>query len=249
MSESPPPPPPGSVPPPPPPPGAPPPPPEPPTPPTPPPAGPAITAPEPYPVNLSIDYQDRELNRTTTFFRLFTLIPILIILGFLAAGPMASPDWSVFAGGAAGLIVVPTALMIIFEGKYPRWWFDFNKQLLAFILRVTTYLLLIDDRYPSTDEEQGVHLTLEYPDVDRELSRFMPLIKWLLAIPHYIVLAFLGIGVLFATIYAWFMVLINGRYPEDLFEFVEGVLRWEVRVIGYAAVLVTDEYPPFELWK
>jgi hypothetical protein len=205
------------------------------------------TPPDPYPVDLKIEYQDRELNRTTTFFRLFTLIPIAIILGFLAAGPMAHPDASAFAGGAAGLIVIPTALMLIFEGKYPRWWFDFNKQLMAFILRVTAYTLLIDDRYPSIDEEQGVKLTLEYPNAETELSRFMPVIKWILAIPHYFVLFFLGIGVLFATIYAWFMVLFTGRYPADIFEFVEGTLRWHVRVLGYAALLVTDEYPPFRL--
>lgn len=245
MSDSPPPPPEGTVPPPPPPPGTPPPPPEPPT----PPAGTLSTPPEPYPVNLTIDFDSGERNRTTTFFRLFTAIPILIILGLLAAGPMLHPDWTAFAGGAAGLIVIPTALMIIFEGKYPRWWFDFNKQLLSFVLRVTAYLLLIDDRYPSTDDPQGVHLTIDYPNVEGELSRYMPIVKWFLAIPHYIILAFLGIGVLFATIFAWFTVLFTGRYPDDLYEFVIGVLRWHVRVLGYMGVLVTDEYPPFELWK
>lgn len=198
-------------------------------------------------MNLTIDYQDRELNRVTTFFRIFTLIPIAIILAFFAAGPMASPDATAYLGGAAGLIVIPTALMIIFERKYPRWWFDFNKQLVAFILRFTVYMLVIDDRYPSTDEEQGVHVTLEYPNVDAELDRYMPIVKWLLAIPHYIVLFFLGIGVLFATIFAWFSVLFTGRYPQDIFEFVEGTMRWHLRVLGYAALMVTDEYPPFRL--
>jgi hypothetical protein len=246
MSDSPPPPPEGTVPPPPPPPGTPPPPPDPPGPPT-IPTGIQSTGPEPYPVDLKIDYQDRELNRATTFFRIFTIIPIAIILTLIGGGAGYYDHTGTFASGLAGLIVFPTALMIIFEGKYPRWWFDFNKQLASFILRVTTYLLLIDDTYPSTDEEQSVHLELEYPNVEGELSRYMPIVKWFLAIPHYFVLFFLGIGVFFATIYAWFMVLFTGRYPQDLHEFVEGVLRWHMRVLGYTALLVTDEYPPFRL--
>jgi hypothetical protein len=241
MSDSPPPPPEGTVPPPPPPPGTPPPPP-----PTPPPSV-QSTLPEPYPVDLVIDYQDRELNKTTTFFRLFTVIPIAVILSSLsggAAGFMAHDPW---AYGAAGLLVVPTALMIIFQEKYPRWWFDFNKQLASFVTRVGVYFLLIDDRYPSTDEEQGVHLKLEYPEVTAELNRFMPIIKWLLAIPHFVVLFFLWIGVFFGTVYAWFMILFTGHYPKDIFDFVVGVQRWHWRVAGYCALLVTDEYPPFRL--
>ncbi len=249
MSETPPPPPEGSVPPPPPPPGQ-----QPPAPPTPPAGGPPppqqppAYVPGPYPVDLSIDYQDRELNRTTTFFRLFTAIPILIILGTLTTSTYYGADGSAaWAGGAIGLIVLPTALMIIFREKYPRWWFDFNMQLVSFMYRVGVYLLLIDDRYPSTDEEQAVHVKLEYPDVDRDLSRFMPIIKWLLAIPHFVVLFFLWIGVFFGTIYAWFMILFTGRYPRDIFDFVVGVQRWTLRVEAYAALLVTDEYPPFRL--
>jgi hypothetical protein len=244
MSDSPPPPPEGTVPPPPPPPGTPPPPPEPPTG---PPAGTLSTAPEPYPVDVRIEYQDRELNRTTTFFRLFTVIPIAVIVALLAGGASRHADWGAAVGAAGGIIGFPTALMIVFEQKYPRWWFDFNKQLTAFLLRVGVYFLLIEDRYPSTDEPQGVALTLEYPNVTAELNRFMPILKWFLAIPHYIVLLFLWIGVFFATIYAWFVVLFTGRYPRDLFEFVEGVLRWQTRVNGYTTLLVTDRYPPFQL--
>jgi hypothetical protein len=205
------------------------------------------TPPEPYPVDISIEYQDRELNRTTTFFRLFTLIPIAVILGSLssgAAGFMAHDPW---AFGAGGIIFVPTALMIIFREKYPRWWFDFNKQLVSFILRVAVYFLLIDDRYPSTDEQQSEQLKLDYPEVTAELNRFMPIIKWLLAIPHFVVLFFLWIGVIFGTIYAWFIIMFTGRYPKDVFDFVVGVQRWHWRVAGYCALLVTDEYPPFRL--
>lgn len=205
------------------------------------------TPPEPYPVDVTIEYQDRELNRTTTFFRLFTIIPIGIIVTLLCGATASSSDSGAVAGAAGGIIILPTALMIIFREKYPRWWFDFNKQLTAFLLRVATYFLLIEDRYPSTDEPQGVDLTLEYPNVTADLNRFMPLIKWLLAVPHYIVLFFLWIGVFFGTIYAWFVILFTGRYPKDLFGFVEGVLRWQTRVGGYTSMLVTDQYPPFRL--
>lgn len=244
MNETPPPPPAGTIPPPPPPPGEPPPPPPPPTE---PPSGTLSTGPEPYPVDLTIEYQDRELNRTTTFFRVFTIIPIAIIVGLLSHASYQYADSGATAGSAGAIIMLPTALMIIFREKYPRWWFDFNKQMTAFLLRVAAYFLLIEDRYPSTDEPQGVALTLEYPNVTGDLNRFMPIIKWLLAIPHYFVLFFLWIGVFFGTIFAWFAILFTGRYPKDLFEFVEGVLRWNTRVAGYVSLLVTDRYPPFSL--
>lgn len=250
MSETPPPPPEGTVPPPPPPGGTEPPnePPAAPPPPPPPPTGTQSTAPEGYPVDLTIDYQDRELNRTTTFFRLFAAIPILIIIGGISGGGAYASNEHIWWGGlASGIIAFPTALMIIFEEKYPRWWFDFNKELTKFGLRVGVYLLLIDDRYPSTTDEQSVHIKLDYPNVDGELSRFMPIIKWLLAIPHWFVLFFLWIGVIFGTIYAWFIVLFTGRYPRDVFDFVVGVQRWTLRVEAYAVLLVTDEYPPFRL--
>lgn len=213
---------------------------------TPPPPGP-ITA-EAYPLDLKIEFPDRELNRMTTFFRVFTVIPIAIILG-LIAGSYASggydSDAVTVTGG--GLLVLPTALMIIFREKYPRWWFDFNVQLLAFMNRVGAYFLLLSDRYPSTDEEQYVKLTIDYPVVETELNRFMPLVKWLLVIPHYFALFFLGIGVFFATIYAWFAILFTGRYPQDIFDFVVGFIRWHNRVAAYAFLLTTDKYPPFRL--
>ncbi len=244
--DGPPPPPEGTVPPPPPPPGTTP--PSEPPPGTPPPPGTGSTPPEGYPVNLEIEYQDRELNRLTTAFRIFTAIPILIIISLFAPGGEAYGGWDplFFAyGGVASLIVAPTALMIIFREKYPRWWFDFNFQLLSFINRIAVYLLLIDDRYPSTDDEQGVKLTMHYPDVQPELNRYAPIYKWILAIPHVIVLFFVGFGVLAATIYAWFVILFTGRYPRDVYEIVSGYLRWCTRVNGYAFLMVTDEYPPF----
>jgi hypothetical protein len=137
--------------------------------------------------------------------------------------------------------------MLLFREKYPRWWFDWNRELLRFMNRVGIYLALMNDRYPSTDDHQSVHLEFEYPDAERDLNRFLPLVKWLLAIPHYIVLAILYLGALFALIAAWFAILFTGRYPRGLFDYVEGVIRWHNRVVAYAAILVTDRYPPFRL--
>lgn len=235
----PPPPPPGSVPPPPPPPGqaaAPPPPP--------PPPGGTVTAND-YPLDLQIDFPEGEQNRMTTFFRLFTVIPIAIVIGTI--GGSYSGEYAGYSGGGLALLTVPVALMLIFREKYPRWWFEFNHQLLAFSNRVSAYFVLLSDKYPSTDEEQYVHLTLEYPNVDTELNRFMPLVKWLLAIPHYIALFFLGIGAFFATLYAWFAILFTGHYPRDVFDFMVGYIRWWNRVAAYAILLTTDRYPPFRL--
>jgi Domain of unknown function (DUF4389) len=199
-----------------------------------------------YPVNFSVDYPDRDLNRLTTFFRLFTVIPIAIVASLLSQMSFTTESGTyVYAGGA--LVVLPTVLMILFRQKYPRWWFDWNLELMRFLNRISVYFVLMDDRYPSTDERQSVHLDFPYPDVENDLSRGMPLVKWLLAIPHYVVLFFLGIGAFFAVIGAWFAILFTGRYPRSLFTYVEGVHRWYNRVTGYAFTLVTDRYPPFQL--
>lgn len=200
-----------------------------------------------YPVQFSVDYPDRPLNRVSTFFRIFTVIPILIVLATVTAGSYGSSNGRVIVAGAGGLLFLGPLLMIVFRRKYPRWWFDWNQALLRFSNRVTVYLALMDDRYPSTDEEQSVHLDFPYPNVPEELNRWLPLVKWFLAIPHYIVLFFLGIAMAVVVIIAWFAILFTGRYPRDLFTFVEGVLRWQNRVTGYALLLITDRYPPFRL--
>ncbi len=206
-----------------------------------------------YPVTFSVDFPDRDLDRVSTAFRIFAVIPIGIILSLLSGASLRYATTtngtndtvsSIATGG--GLLFLPLVLMILFRQKYPRWWFDWNLQLLRFSNRVTAYLGLLDDRYPSTDEEQAVHLDLPYPDA-RQLNRWLPLVKWLLAIPHYIVLFFLVIGAVVAVIVAWFAILFTGRYPRGLFDYVVGVIRWSNRVTGYAMVLVTDEYPPFSL--
>jgi hypothetical protein len=202
-----------------------------------------------YPVQLSVDYPDRDLDRVTTFFRIFVAIPILIVLGSVNGGTWqwSYENGSTVAAGAGGLLFFGPLLMILFREKYPRWWFDWNRELLRFSTRVGAYLALMDDRYPSTDDHQSVHLDFAYPDVPRDLNRWLPLVKWFLAIPHYVVLAFLYLGAIVVVVISWFAILFTGRYPRGLFGYVEGVIRWQVRVAGYAFLLVTDRYPPFRL--
>ena len=202
-----------------------------------------------YPVSFSVDYPDRALNRLTTGFRIFTVIPIAIVLG-----AVSGQEWQWSASGratyttatAGGVLFLGPLLMILFRQKYPRWWFDWNLELQRFTNRVGAYLALLDDKYPATDDQQSVRL--DYPNTDATgLNRWLPLVKWLLAIPHYIVLFFLYIGTFFAVIIAWFAILFTGTYPRGLFDFVVGVFRWHNRVVGYALTLVTDQYPPFRL--
>ena len=206
-----------------------------------------------YPVRFSVDYPARELNRLQTAFRVFTVIPIAIVFasigGYSSGGDFGggSATTTTIAVGGTGLLFLPLLLMIVFRQKYPRWWFDWNLELLRFTNRVGVYVALMDDRYPSTDDQQSVHLDFGFPDAKLGLNRWLPLVKWFLAIPHYIVLVFLYVGVLFAVIGAWFAILVTGRYPRGLFDFVEGVIRWHNRVVGYALILVTDRYPPFRL--
>jgi Domain of unknown function (DUF4389) len=202
-----------------------------------------------YPVQFSVDYPDRPLDRVTTFFRIFVAIPILIVLGSVAGGTWqwSNDNTTAVAAGSGGLLFFGPLLMILFRQKYPRWWFDWNLELQRFGNRVNAYLALMDDRYPSTDEHQSVHLDYPYPDAQRDLNRWLPLVKWLLSIPHYVVLAFLEIAAVVVVIIAWFAILFTGRYPRALFDFVEGVIRWHNRVIAYAFLLVTDDYPPFRL--
>ena len=175
-----------------------------------------------YPVQLSIDYP-KSSNRLTTFFRPILMIPILIVVIFVP------------------LLVPATFLMVLFRRKYPRWWFDFNLEAFRFQARVNAYIELMQDAYPSTDEHQAVHLNVEYPG---ELNRWLPLIKWLLAIPHYIALVVLGMVAFILIIIAWFAILFTGSYPRSLFDFVLGYRRWNARVAAYAFMLATDKYPP-----
>ncbi|MDH3680230.1 MAG: DUF4389 domain-containing protein [Acidimicrobiia bacterium] len=205
-----------------------------------------------YPARLEIDYPE-ELNRVTTAFRLILIIPIAILIGILSANGSStyitdSGDViTTSGGGIAGGLAVATALMIIFRQRYPRWWFDFALEFTRFSTRVGAYFALLTDQYPSTVEEQTVHLDVDYPDVERDLNRWLPIVKWILAIPHVIVLIVLSIGAFFAVLIAWFAILFTGQYPRALFDYVVGVARWWLRVDAYATLLVTDRYPPFSL--
>lgn len=212
---------------------------------------------EPYAARLTIDYPE-SLDRFTTLVRLIWVIPIFIILALISAS--ASETVTVVSetgetldrvttsgAGITGGLFLATMLMIVFRIRYPRWWFDFARELTRFSARVGAYLALLTDLYPSTEDEQTVHLEIDYPDVEQDLNRWLPLVKWFLAIPHYIVLALLGVVAFLAVVIAWFAILFTGRYPRALFDFVVGVFRWGLRVQAYAFLLVTDEYPPFSL--
>ena len=211
---------------------------------------PAATDSSAYPATLSVDYPGRELNRLTSFFRVFMAIPIWIILALLGGSiytigahlPMWRTDVAI-----GGTLFLPLVLMILFRKKYPKWWFDWNLALTRFSIRSASYLALLRDEYPSTDEEQTIHLNLVRPDAEKDLGRGWPLIKWLMAIPHYFLLIFLGIAAFVCIIIAWFAILFTGRYPKGLFDFVVGVIRWGLRVEAYAFLLITDKYPPFSL--
>ena len=184
-----------------------------------------------YPVNLSIDYSETS-DKSTAFIRLILVIPVLIVLSMLSS---------------IGALLFPVLLLILFKQKYPKWWFDWNVALTNFSLRVIAYGLLMRDEYPSSDEDQAVHVDIPYPDVEKDLDKWKPLYKWFLAIPHIIILCFLEIGVVLCSVFVWFAILFTGRYPKGVFDFVEGVLRWSLRVTAYAILLTTDEYPPFRL--
>lgn len=210
------------------------------------------TTPEPYPARLDIDYPET-LDRFTTLVRVIWIIPILIVFSLLTASGTQTAvtetgeQVTTTSGGIGSGLFLATMLMILFRERYPRWWFDFARELARFTARIGAYAALLTDRYPSTVEEQSVHLEIDYPDVAQDLNRWLPLVKWLLAIPHYIVLAVLGIIAIFAIVIAWFAILITGRYPQALFDYVVGVGRWALRVQAYAFLLITDRYPPFSL--
>jgi mannose/fructose/N-acetylgalactosamine-specific phosphotransferase system component IIC len=212
-----------------------------------------------YAARLEVDYPEK-LDRLSSFFRVIWIIPIAVIISIIAGAGETVNNTIVYdqagriirtgretSGGILSALFIATLLMVLFRQRYPRWWFDFSRELTRFGYRVSAYAALLTDHYPSTVDEQSVHLEIDYPDVKNELDRFLPLFKWFFAIPHYIVLAFLVVGAVFAVILAWFAILFTGRYPRGLFDYVVGVARWGLRVNAYAFLLVTDRYPPFSL--
>ncbi len=206
----------------------------------------------PYAARVDVDYAD-DRNRVTVAFRIILIIPIAFILNIIAGGgsqwvQTASGEWVVTtSAGIGGSLFFATLLMLLFRQRYPRWWFDFLLELSRFGFRVGAYLVLLTDKYPSTVDAQDVDLELDYPDAARDISRWMPLVKWFILIPHYIVLFFLSIGAFFVVIFSWFAILFTGRIPQGAFDFILGVGRWGLRVHAYGFLLITDEYPPFSL--
>ena len=180
-----------------------------------------------FPVQFSVDYPDRPLDRFSSFFRIFFIIPIAIVIALVGQSGGYFGIWV----SAGGFFFGAPLLMILFRLKYPRWWFNWNLEILRFTTRVSVYLFLLRDEYPSTDEEQAVHLDFPYPNVERDLNRWLPLVKWLLAIPHYIALFFFGIAAIIVVLIAWFAILFSGSYPRGLFNFVVGVIRWELAAL------------------
>ncbi len=216
-----------------------------------------IAQPGPYPLLFSVEYPDRKLNRLTTFFRILLTAPTVaffvilvdqIVLVFVAAVTLvwATAEWR-YEFLLAGFIALPTAVMLLVRHKYPRWWFDWNLNQTKLLARIYAYLTLITDQFPSVDEDQSVHLEIPYPDAKAELSRWLPMVKWLLALPHWVTLLFLGAVLVIAVVAAWFAILVTGRYPTSLFNYAVGVFRWFLRVGVYAIILTTDRYPPFRL--
>jgi hypothetical protein len=201
--------------------------------------------PDDYPAALDIDYPDGARDWFTVLLRPILVVPIAVVLALVSGS--AAHGRGAWSGAAGGILFLATVVMLVFRQKYPGWWFDWNLNLTAFGLRVAAYLALLRDEYPSTDEEQAVHVAIAYPDAPVELNRWLPLIKWLLAIPHLIVLAVLGVAAVVCVVIAWFAILATGSYPRGLFDFVVGVLRWYLRVAAYAFLLTTDRYPPFRL--
>lgn len=212
----------------------------------------APAAPSTYPVRLDVEYSP-ELNRVTTLFRVVMVIPIAIVYGVLTAGTSQTvveetgETVTTSSGGIVSGLFVATLLMLLFRRRYPRWWFDFALELYRFGSRIGAYALLLTDDYPSTVERQKVRLEIDYPDAEHDLNRWLPLVKWFLAIPHVVVLFFLSLAAAVSVLVAWFAILFTGRYPRGLFDYVVGVGRWWLRVEGYAILLVTDRYPPFSL--
>ncbi len=205
--------------------------------------------PGPYAARLEIDYPEC-LDRLTTLLRIIWIVPIAIVFGLLTNSGFVeekTAEGVETSGGIIAGLFLATMVMLLFRHRYPRWWFDFARELTRFGARIEAYLFLLTDKYPSTVDEQAVHLEIDYPDAERDLSRWLPLVKWLLVIPHVVVLVLLLVPLILSLVIAWFAILFTGRYPRALFDFVVGLMRWGLRIQAYALLLVTDRYPPFSL--
>ena len=194
-------------------------------------------------IETQIDVSLTERNRLTAFFRIILVVPALVFLASFSPASAFSED---NLGIYAGLLALPAALAIVIRQVYPSYVLAFNEALLSLQTRVDAYLLLLTDEYPSIEENDVVSVT--FPEVDaKQLNRWLPLIKWLLALPLYLVGIVYVIYAALLTLIAWFSVLFTGNYPEFCAEGVVGTIAYWNRVAGYALLMVTDEYPTFSL--
>ena len=199
-----------------------------------------------YAARLEIEYPEA-LNRLTTLLRPLWAIPIIVVVALLSGMSAGSSEAQAGSLGIAGGLFLATVLMIVFRQRYPRWWFDFAREFTRLNTRIWAYLTLMTDQYPSTEDQQTVALELDYPMVEEDLNRWLPLVKWALAIPHWIIIAVLFPFVAIAVLISWVAILITGSYPRPLFDFVLGYSRVALRAQSYALLLLTDRYPPFSL--
>ena len=192
---------------------------------------------------VKIKHKDR--NRKTVFFRGILAFPAMIFVATFAQSSFSeSENW---AAGTAGLIVLPTLLALLFRGKYPSYVLTFNHALIELSTRLAAYVLILNDKYPSIEANSKVAVL--FPDVEggKKLNRALPLVKWFLAIPHYIFGAIYLVISLVVTVIAWVQTSITGKYPEWAGEIVLGTIAYWNRVQGYMLLLVTDKYPTFRL--
>ncbi|MBU6255475.1 MAG: DUF4389 domain-containing protein [Actinomycetales bacterium] len=195
-------------------------------------------------IETQIDVSLTERNRLTAFFRIILVLPVFIfVASFAPPSELFSDNWSAYG---AGLLVLPAGLAIVFRQVYPSYVLAFNEALLSLQTRLDAYLLLLTDQYPSIEENDVVSVT--FPEVDaKQLNRWLPLVKWFLALPLYLVGIIYVIYAAVLTLIGWFSILFTGNYPEFCAEGVVGTLAYWNRVVGYALLLVTDEYPTFSL--
>lgn len=192
-------------------------------------------------VEITVDADLGPRKRLSVFFRPLLLLPVVILLSLLGGSSLSDDSsWG-------STVFLALALIVIFTGTYPTWLLTFIHGLQAFELKIGAYALLLRDEYPSLADRPFAQVL--YPNIEggARLKRFMPLVKWFLAIPHYVVLLLTGIAVFLLTVLAWFSILFTGRYPTSFLPFVVGWLKYYNRVVGYAFTLVTDQYPQFRL--
>mmetsp|Transcript_12298 Transcript_12298/g.29571 ORF Transcript_12298/g.29571 Transcript_12298/m.29571 type:complete len:269 (-) Transcript_12298:213-1019(-) len=186
-----------------------------------------------YPARLEVDYREDDVSRIEVLLRIFKIIPVLL--------------FSAFVGST---LYLSTLIMVMFQLKYPRWWFDFRLEYKRYSTRIGTFVALMTDKYPSTTDEQIVHLDIDYPgqDVSQSMNRWGPLYKIILSVPHFFICFALKIGYLLALVVVWIYLLVaGGKYPKFIFDYIVSYWRWSLRYDAYTFLLVTDEYPPFSM--